>query len=201
MTYPNKTSLPNYDTADEASSFLRTDVAAASPSSLSFGLDETAKPQQQQQQKKKQWIVGVAGGVAGCLLLAVTGGYYRVETTVAAPASASGSSSRIPNKFDKCLTPVDSFRGVSVNGFKRDAAFQTCYADGGPTGTVRCWSNSFYYEAFWELDYNGWCNCIPKNGSWAVVAPYPDGSCGPPCTTFSCKGDAPPANCGDDDDD
>ena len=179
MTYPNKTSLPNYDTADEASSFLRTDVAAASPSSLSFGHDETAKPQQQQQKKKK----------------------HRVETTVAAPASASGSSSRIPNKFDKCLTPVDSFRGVSVNGFKRDAAFQTCYADGGPTGTVRCWSNSFYYEAFWELDYNGWCNCIPKNGSWAVVAPYPDGSCGPPCTAFSCKGDAPPANCGDDDDD
>ena len=153
MTYPNKTSLPNYDTADEASSFLRTDVVAASPSSLSFGLDETAKPQQQQQQKKKQWIVGVAGGVAGCLLLAVTGGYYRVETTVAAPASASGSSSRIPNKFENCLTPVDSFRGVSCgvslngNGFNQAQAFQTCYADVDgcgptkctvPTGTARC---------------------------------------------------------------
>ena len=157
MTYPNKTSLPNYDTADEASSFLRTDVAAASPSSLSFGHDETAKPQQQQQQqqktKKKHWIVCVAGGVAGFLLLAVIGGYYRVDTTVAAPSSAGGSSSRIPNKFENCLTPVDSFRGVSCgvslngNGFNQAQAFQTCYADVDgcgptkctvPTGTARC---------------------------------------------------------------
>ena len=168
MTYQNQT-IPNYGNADESSLFL-TD-SAASPSSLSFGQEETVKAKQ----KKKPSIVCMAGGVAGFMLLAVASGYYSVIS--AAPASISIASEKnelrvgvgVGYKYDTCYPAGDSFSGVSVDGWQEDHAFETCYADGSKTSTTRCWSHSFYYRYWLPEGIDGWYACDPNGDGWVTA--------------------------------